>query len=116
MLRKIVLGVTAAAAIATPVMALVPSAHAATNRPCISKTEFSKIKKGYSIATVKRIVGGTGSQDLYNSGYPSLGIRPSQTREHTQCGGSYGVHGFADVSYEKKAGVWRVTSKDAFWL
>jgi hypothetical protein len=87
------------------------------NAKCITKPEFRRIHKGQTITRVKKIVGGAGGQVYFDGGYAGpYGWPAEQERKHNQCGGSYGVHGSAYVTYKKVNGVWKVKGKNAYWF
>jgi len=65
-------------------MAATP-AQAATNTPCMSNSEWSRIDRGMTQAQVKRIVGSTGKITFqwHDASYPSLN---EVDREWRRCG------------------------------
>lgn len=115
-MKKLVLALAALATLLVGTTLIATPAEAATNPSCITKTEFRKVTKGMSITRVKAIVGSTGSQTYYDGGYPgSYGWPAEQWRDHKQCNSRWGL-GSAEIDYKKQAGVWRVSSKHAFWF
>ena len=114
-MRKIILGLVAATAVALPLaVAAAPAAEAGLgDNRCITRTEFRNVTKGMSIDRAHNIVDYRGSQFYYDSGYPGqYGWPASQTREYNQCGSGYGS---VYIDYEKHWGVWKVDSKTAYW-
>ena len=111
-MRKIILGVLAAVALiaGTALFSAVPANAALGDNRCITKTEFRAVTKGTSMARAQSIIDYKGSQEYYFDA--TAFSRASQTRSFKACGSSYGE---AYVDFEKKAGVWRVTSKWAYW-
>ncbi|MBY9073639.1 hypothetical protein K1X13_02275 [Nocardioides sp. WL0053] len=93
-----------AALAAAPV--LVVAAPASADTPgCVTKTEFKKVREGWSIKRVHNTFDTAGKQSMFMSGY--------QSREYKACvKPSWSI---IMVDYEKKAGVWRVSSKMAMW-
>ena len=75
------------------------------HRRHVTKTEFKKVRGGWSIKRVHNTFDTAGKQSLFMSGY--------QSREYKACvKPSWSI---IMVDYEKKAGVWRVSSKMAMW-
>jgi hypothetical protein len=84
-------------------------------RPCVSKAEFRSVSRGFSKKRVHRVFDVRGRQSYFFGG--TAYSRPQQGREYRACTHWWrgGPHGTVYVDYRKRRGVWRVTSKDAFW-
>lgn len=68
MLKRFILGLVATTAVAAPLAVISTApANAATNPPCITRTEFGKVHRGMSLTQVKHVVGGTGKISLSSS-------------------------------------------------
>ena len=92
---------TAALAVA-PIMASAAPASADTEG-CVTKTEFRKVSKGWALKRVHRVFDTAGKQSFFYSGYQTRDYRPCRNPDFS----------FVMVDYEKRNGVWRVTSKSA---
>jgi hypothetical protein len=113
-MRRLLLGLTATAALVggTTVLATPADAAIGDNR-CITRAEFRAVTKGTTITRAHNVIDYRGSQTWYSSGYPGeYGWPAEQSREYRQCGSKYGS---ASVDYQKQDGVWRVSSKYAYW-
>ncbi len=94
---------TAALAVA-PIMASAAPASADTEG-CVTKTEFRKVSKGWALKRVHRVFDTAGKQSFFYSGYQTRDYKPCRNPDFS----------FVMVDYEKRNGVWRVTSKSAYW-
>src|SRR5262245_4273839 len=66
--RKILGGAAVATVLASGgTLVATGTAHAATNPPCITRTEFGRVHHGMTLTQVRRIVGGTGKISLSSS-------------------------------------------------
>lgn len=96
----------AAAALSLGLSPLVAVAPAQADTPgCVTRTEFSKVVRGMTMPRVHRIFDTRGVENFRGFG--------STTREYTPC--TDREWGFVNVSYERRGGLWRVTSKFAYW-
>jgi hypothetical protein len=97
--------VLATAALATaPVVAGAAPASADT-AGCVTKTEFRKVRNGWSLNRVHNVFDTKGTQSMFFNGY--------QSRDYKSCRNS--EYALVSVDYEKRNGVWRVDSKFAYW-
>lgn len=81
--------------------------------PCVSKTEFRQVVRGTTMARVHRIFDVSGVQEYFWGATPYSPAE--QGRRYRACTHFYGSHGTVYVDYVRRAGVWKVTSKNAFW-
>lgn len=81
--------------------------------PCVSKAEFGNVTRGMRMARVHRIFDIRGTQEYYFGATPYSNAE--QYRHYRSCTHSFGVHGDVYVDYERRSGIWYMTSKDAFW-
>lgn len=95
--------VTAAMAVA-PMMVSAPATAATAG--CVTKAEFHKVTHGMSRTRVKRIFGTDGKQSFFYTGY--------QSRDYKSCFDP--KWSSVSVDFRKRSGVWRVSSKMAFWI
>jgi len=100
-----------AAALLGGIGAAAPAQADPGSKGYVTRAEFSKIRKGMPMTKVHRIFGANGKQTAYYSGYPSIGIKAEQDREYKTAS----RYGFADVTYYKVNGVWKVHSKWAYF-
>jgi hypothetical protein len=105
----------AAAVLSLTVLApvgLAASPAAADTETCVSRTEFRRVERGWSIARVRRVFDVTGRQSYFASGEPSIDWPATQGREYRPCT----RYSYVSVDFEKYRGdVWRVTGKSAYW-
>ena len=97
-----VLGTVALAA--APLAVAAPASADTEN--CVSRLEFKKVQKGWSMKRVHRVFDVGGKQYYFYSGYQGREYRACQSPEYS----------IVNVDYVKKAGVWRVESKFAYWV
>jgi len=101
-------GIATVTGLAVAPLALSAPAQADTPT-CVSKPEFNKVQKGWSITRVRNLFDVPGKQVSFISG--DAYSNASQSREYKPCT----QYSTVMIDYERKAGVWRVTSKYAYW-
>lgn len=96
MLRKIIVALTTLVAVAAPV-ALVATPAEAANTPCMSRTEYNRVRVGMPASTVFAIVGGKGRVSMASS-YLTI-------RQWKNCANAYGVGtiGFVNGRVQSKS-------------
>jgi hypothetical protein len=99
--RKIL---AASAATAALLLAAPVAPASADTKGCVSKTEYKKVRDGWTISRVSNVFDTKGSQTFSGYGY--------QSREYKACTSAYG---FVNVDFQKKNGTWKVESKAAYW-
>ncbi len=104
---KRVLGATVAL-ILSPLVAAAPAQADTPN--CATKGEFKAVEKGWSKTRVANRLDIGGKQTYYFSG--TKYSNAMQGRDYKPCTGDYS---YISIDFEKKKGVWRVTSKSAYW-
>ena len=88
-------------------MLIAPSASADTEG-CVTRREVSNIHKGWKMKRVHRLFDVKGRVSSVDTGFG----RPTMTRAYDPCP----RFSFIDVTYKKRrSGVWRVSSKSAFF-
>jgi hypothetical protein len=110
-MRKKWLEVLVATAVALAPGIIVAAPAVADTPGCVTKAEFGAVAKGWSMKRVHNKFDTRGKQTWYMSG--SKYFPAEQSREYRAC-----VHptwSSVNVDYAKKSGVWRVTSKYAYW-
>jgi hypothetical protein len=112
-MRRAVLALVALMAIAVPVGvgATLVSANPASAVPgdnTCSRADFHKVHRGDTLTKVRRLCGKGTQEYFFGATYFS---NAAQTRKYSTAGRWSSAY----VDFEKKAGVWRVTSKWAFW-
>lgn len=80
-MKKIILAATALAAVAAPLAVSVAPAQAATNPPCATRAEFSRLRVGMTVPTTQHIIGSPGRVTM-------AGSLMSQRQWHV-CGSAY---------------------------
>jgi hypothetical protein len=88
-----------------------PTAAHADSVGFVHQAEFRQVRKGMSIRRAHRIFDTGGKQSMYFPAYPSINSPAEQTREYR----TKSRWGSVNVTYVKRAGVWRVKSKYAYW-
>jgi hypothetical protein len=100
----------ASALVFVPLTVVAPSAMADTPG-CVTKAEFQAAVKGWSIQRVHNKFDTHGAQEWF---FSATAYTPAeQTRECRAC--AHPSYSLVSVDYEKRSGVWRLTSKMAFW-
>src|SRR4051794_31426868 len=74
--KRILLGFATSVAVAAPLALVATPADAATNTPCMTRAEFTRVHTGMTVAQVKHIVGSAGSVSLFS---PPMVIRNHRT-------------------------------------
>ncbi len=78
---------------------------------CVTKREFGRVAKGWSKARVHRVFDTRGTQSAF---FGASSFSPAEEwREYRACRNPQ--YSMVQVDYEKRAGVWRVSDKTAFW-
>jgi hypothetical protein len=103
------LSVPTGAATAAPTGAATTSAALADTPGCVTKQEFRRVEKGWAIKRVHRLFDTKGNQTYFASGSPYYPAE--QWREYRPCP----KYSYVTVDYKKRQGVWRVSSKSAYW-
>lgn len=75
----------------------------------VSKAEFRRVHKGMTMRRVHRIFDVRGKQTYYDSASPWWPAE--QWREYS----GRSRWSYIEVDYKKRRGVWRVSSKNAYW-
>lgn len=101
-MRKTLASLAAGAVASFGIVAAAPPAEAHTH-DCVTRTEFRKIRQGFSMDRVHRIFDVRGRFTSGGGGYVS--------RDYNACG----RYNFVTVNYERRNGVWRVDSKYAYF-
>ncbi len=105
-MRRLMGGVCALA-VAGVLVAVPSTAHAAG---CVSKAEFSAVKKGWPESKVHSKFGTAGKR----TAIASSGGYASEVRSYNGCGSTYNV---VAVSYDREpGGVFRLAAKSAVWV
>lgn len=101
-MKKTIASLATGAVASFGVVAIVPPAEAHTH-DCVTRTEYRKIRNGFSMDRVHRIFDVRGRLSYGSSGYVS--------RDYNACG----RYNYVSVSYERDNGVWRVDYKSAYF-
>ncbi len=101
-MKKVIASLATGAVASFGVVAIAPPAEAHTH-DCVTRSEFRKIRDGFSMTRVHRIFDVRG-----RLGYAYDGFR---SRDYNACGKYNGV----SVDYERRNGVWRVESKFGYF-
>lgn len=107
-IASLIVGTAAATGLVVAPLTVAAPAQADTPK-CVSKPEFSKVKKGWAISRVQKVFDISGKQTYYMGASPYYPA--SQSRDYNACS----QYGTVSIDYEKKSGVWKVTQKYAFW-
>jgi hypothetical protein len=76
---------------------------------CVTRTEFRNVEKGMRIGRVHDRFDTNGRQDYY---WSATSYSPAAQGRHYNACTRYGT---VYVDYERRNGVWKVTSKSAYW-
>ncbi|WP_139983444.1 hypothetical protein [Nocardioides litoris] len=100
------------APIGSATAASAPQVSERAGQGCVTKAEYRKIKKGMTVAKVKRITGTKGKQV---SSSPLPGGQVVVGRAYKACTSKRGGVGIAFVGQAGKPGTLKVGSKSAVW-
>lgn len=103
-MKKLIATTVLALAATTGAVAAAPGAHADTPG-CVSRAEFGAAKKGMKQAAVERRFDTKGKKSL--QGFGML------VKDYKVC--TDPQFGFASVTFERRAGVFRLVDKFAYW-
>jgi hypothetical protein len=112
-IRNILLSTVAVAAVAAPVVAVSAPANASGTPGCVTKTEYSKVKKGMSPTRVAQIFGTKGTVSYSYIGTYVFDLE----REYKPCSP---FNQMSDVSVDfgknHRSDPWKVDGKSAIWI
>lgn len=111
-MKKFAAAAAAVAVVASP-LALSTSAHATGSPGCVTKAEFSQVKRGMTVDRVSRIFGTKGTTSYVYVGTYAFSL----SKEYRPCQ-PWTAYSEVDVSFTKnhRGEAWRVDGKSAFWL